>query len=167
MLCAKFGWNWPSNFVFFVLSMYFRYFVNIYPWERAWPFICINLNPFHQNMCCAKFCWNWPSCSGESDFINVFSLFRNYPLWKGRGPSLVQPWVSFTQGCFVPSLVEFGPVVLEKKMKSLQTDRWTDGQMDERSENLIWAFSSGKLKHILKKGTVGVEKFELEPRFCL
>ena len=28
----------------------------------------------------------------------------------------VKPWVSFTKGCFVTSLVEIGPVVLEKKM---------------------------------------------------
>ena len=45
--------------------MYFHYFVIIYPWKRAGPFI----------------------------------------------------WINFTQGCFVPSLVEIGPVVLEKKMK--------------------------------------------------
>ena len=31
--------------------------------------------------------------------------------------SLEQTWIPITQGCFVPSLVEIGPVVLEKKMK--------------------------------------------------
>ena len=30
-------------------------------------------------------------------------------------PLLVKSWLSFTKGCFVPSLVEIGPVVLEKK----------------------------------------------------
>ena len=28
----------------------------------------------------------------------------------------VKPWVSFTKGCFVTSLVEIGPVILEKKI---------------------------------------------------
>ena len=28
-----------------------------------------------------------------------------------------QTWITFTQGCFVPSLVEIDPVVMEKKMK--------------------------------------------------
>ena len=36
---------------------------------------------------------------------------------RGRGPSFEQTWIPFTQGCFVPSLVVIGPVVLEKKMK--------------------------------------------------
>ena len=65
------------------------------------------------------------------NFFKVFSLFRNYlPL----GPSFEQTWIPFTQGYFVPSLVEIGPVVLEKKMKmwkvyrQTRTDRQTDGR---------------------------------------
>ena len=60
----------------------------------------------------------------------------------------------------MPSLVEIGPVVLEKKSKIgkvyRRTDRQTDGQTDRqttderRSEKLTWAFSSGELKTILK-----------------
>ena len=34
---------------------------------------------------------------------------------EGRGPSFEQTWISFTQWCFVSSLVETGHVVLEKK----------------------------------------------------
>ena len=111
-------------------------------------------------MHCAKFSWYWPSGSGEDDFsnlFNVFSLFRNYlSLEKGRSPSSEQIWMPFTQGCFVQSLVEIGPVVLEKKMKMWkvyrQTDTPTDGQTDRQtpddrwSEKLTWAFSSGELK---------------------
>ena len=33
------------------------------------------------------------------------------------GPSFEQTWIPFTQGCFVPSLVETDPLVREKKMK--------------------------------------------------
>ena len=46
-----------------------------------------------------------------------FSLFPNYlPFEKGGAPSFEQNWFPFTQGCFVPSLVEIGSVVLEKKI---------------------------------------------------
>ena len=38
-------------------------------------------------------------------------------LGKGRGPSIEQNRIPFTKGCFVPSLVEISPVVLEKKIK--------------------------------------------------
>ena len=45
------------------------------------------LNPIPPRMHCAKFGWNWPSGSGEVkyfNFINVFSLVRNYlPLEEG------------------------------------------------------------------------------------
>ena len=47
-----------------------------------------------------------------------FSLFHNYlPLEKGEALHLKKTWIPFTQGCFVPSLVEIDQVVLEKKMK--------------------------------------------------
>ena len=67
MLCAKFGWNWPSGSVeedFLISSMFFRYFVIISPWKRAGPFIWTNLNPLYPRMLCAKFGWNWLSGSG-------------------------------------------------------------------------------------------------------
>ena len=37
-------------------------------------------------------------------------------LWRRIGPSFEQPWIPFTQGCFLPSLLEIGPVILEKKI---------------------------------------------------
>ena len=56
-------------------------------------------------------------------------------------PSTEQTWIPFTQRCFVPSLVENGPVVLENKMKMWKVYRQTDGQKDKRqSEKLNWAF---------------------------
>ena len=36
--------------------------------------------------------------------------------WKRHGPSFEPTWIPFTQGYIVPSLVEIGPVVLEKKI---------------------------------------------------
>ena len=47
--------------------MYFRYFVIISPWKRAWPFIWTHLNPVHLRMFCAKFGWNWPRGFAEED----------------------------------------------------------------------------------------------------
>ena len=86
----------------------------------------------------------------------IFTISSLSPLGKGRGPSFEQIWIPFTQGCFVPSLVEIGPVVLEKKMKMWKVYRQTDRQTDRRtdrqtpddswSEKLTWAFSSGELK---------------------
>ena len=48
----------------------------------------------------------------------MFSLFRNYLSFeKGMALHLYKLKFPSTLGCFVPSLVEIGPVVLEKKMK--------------------------------------------------
>ena len=56
--------------------------------KRAGAFILTNLNPLQPMVHCAKFGGNWPSGSGKEDFfnfVNVFSLFRNYlPLEKDR-----------------------------------------------------------------------------------
>ena len=89
MLCAKFGWNWPSGSReedFLISSMYFRYFEIISSWKTAGSFIWTNLIPLHPRMHCAKFGWNWTSGSGEDffNFVNVISRFCNYlPFEKG------------------------------------------------------------------------------------
>ena len=53
----------------------------------------------------------------ESPRQCIFTISWLSPVGKGRGPSFGQTWIIFTQGCFVPSLVENGWVVLEKKVK--------------------------------------------------
>ena len=97
------------------------------------------LNSIHPRMLCAKFGWNWPSSSGEEDFLISSMYFRYFLIispWKRAGPFIWTNLIPFTQECFVPSLVEIGPVVLEKKMKMWkvyrQTDRRTDGWTDRR-----------------------------------
>ena len=84
-------------------------------------------------------------------FLNfVISLLS--PLGKEHGPSFKQTSFPFTQGCFVPSLVDIGSVVVEKKMKMLKVYRWTDRRTDRRmtddrrSDKLTRAFSLGDLK---------------------
>ena len=153
MLCAKFCSNWPSCFGggdFSILSMYFRYFVIISPWKRAWPFIWTNLDLLHTRMFCAKCFWR-----RFLNFINVFSLLS--PPGKGPDLSFEQTSIPFAQECFVPSLVEICRVILEKKKEMwkiyVQMDKWSDRQMDRlttddrRSEKLLWFFfNSGELK---------------------
>ena len=50
---------------------------------------------------------------------NAFLPFCNYlPLGKGTARHLKKKLNPLKQGCFAPSLVEIGPVVLEKMMKT-------------------------------------------------
>ena len=43
-----------------------------------------------------------------------FAISLLFSIEKQCGPKFEQIWILNTQGCFVPSLVEIGPVVLEK-----------------------------------------------------
>ena len=97
-------------------------------------------------------------------FVNILSLC-SYHLPFEKGVTLKH--IPFTQVCFVPSLVEIGQVVLEKKMKIWKINRWTEWQTNRRttekrqSEKLT--FISGEVKNyfasclassVLKLGTV-------------
>ena len=55
-----------------------------------------------------------------------------FPLEEGRVPLSVKNWIPSTQGCFVPSLVEIGQMVLEKKLKMWKVYRRTDRQTDRQ-----------------------------------
>ena len=110
--------------------MYFHYFEIISPWKRGGPFIWTNLNPFYPRM--LSLIEIGPAVLEKKIFL-ISSMYFHYFViispWKRAGPSFEQTWIPFTQGCFVPSLVEIGPVVLEtedENVKSLQTDGQTD-----------------------------------------
>ena len=45
----------------------------------------------------------------NQDVVVIFPMWRNNPLSK-------QTWFHFAKGCFVPSLFEFGPMVLKKNI---------------------------------------------------
>ena len=64
--------------------------------------------------------WNWPSGSGEEDILKfcpcIFTILLSSPLRKGQGLPFTQTWIRITQKCFVSSLVEIGPVVLDDKV---------------------------------------------------
>jgi hypothetical protein len=46
----------------------------------------------------------------------IFALLWLSPLWRGSGPLFAQFRIPFTQGWFMPSLIEIGQLVLEKKI---------------------------------------------------
>ena len=89
MLCAKFGWNWLSGSGeedFFNFVNVFSLFLYYLPLERGGN---LHLNKFESPSPKDVLCQVWLNCisgSGEEDFfnfVNVFSLFRNYlPLEK-------------------------------------------------------------------------------------
>ena len=100
--------------------MYFSNFIIISTWKRIGPSFEITRIPFSQGYFVPSLAeivqgvWR----RRFFNFVNVFSPFCNYlPLEKGGGPSFEQTWIPFNKGWFVPTLVEIGPVVLEKKMK--------------------------------------------------
>ena len=113
---AKFGWNRLGGSGVEISSMYFRYFVIFSPWKRTQPFIWTNLNP------------NYPMMH----YVEIGSV------WKGKLKKkfynftiIISPWmracsIIWTNLNFlylmiiIPSLVEIGLVVLEKKMKMIQ-----------------------------------------------
>ena len=68
---------------------------------------------------------------------NFFYVCQLSPLVLGNGTLFEQTWIPFTHRCFVHSLVEIGPVVLEMKFKMWKVYRQTDWW----SEKLTWAFS--------------------------
>ena len=142
---------WRRGFFNFVDV--FSLFRNYLPLEKRGTLHLNKLESLHPRMLFAKFGWNWPSGSGDKRFLNfvdVFSLFRNYlPLEKGgalhlnklESPSpknaLCQVWLKLAQWFW---------------RRRWKCEKFTDGQTDRQttdnrwSEKLTWAFSSGELK---------------------
>ena len=126
MLSAMFGWNLPSGsgekHFFIISSMYFRYFVIIFPWKRVGPFIWTNFNTFEftEESFVPSLFEIGPMVLEEKIFSFSSMYFRYFcndlPLEKEWGPSFQQTWISLTKKCFLPSLVEIGQVVLEKNI---------------------------------------------------
>ena len=93
MLCAKIGWNWPSGFgeeYFKISDSVFSLFHNNLPLEKG---KALHLNKLESPSSKDGLCQVWLKLTQWFwrrrflNFINVFSLFRNYlPLEKGRRP---------------------------------------------------------------------------------
>ena len=87
--------------------------------------------------------------SGQEDFVNVFSLFRNYlPLEKDRAPHLNKLDSPSPKNALCElSLVNIGSVVPEKmEMWKLYRQIYIRQMNDRRSESLTGGSSSGQLK---------------------
>ena len=69
-------------------------------------------------MLCTKFDWFLPSRLQKKIFISSIS-FRSLVIISSmkRVWPFINTWIPFTQGCYVPSLVENGHVVLENSFK--------------------------------------------------
>ena len=125
MHCAKFGWNWTSEFL--NLFNVFLQFPNYLPLEKDWAF---HLNKLEFPLPIDALCqvWlKWVQCFLRRflHFVIEFLLFCNYlPSKKG--------WIPFTPGCFVPCFVEIDPLILEKKMKKFMTTTMTTTTTDNR-----------------------------------
>ena len=80
--------------------MYFRYFIIIFPWKRAGPFIRTNLGSgsLHPRMHCAKLGWNW----SDVLYLYVYLMCLLIVCYVSM-PAVCK--VRFIQ-CFVPRWVE-------------------------------------------------------------
>ena len=163
MLCAKIGWNWLSGSgeeIFLISSMYFRLFCNNLPLEMGWVLHLNKLassSPKHALwqvwLKMAKWFWR----RRFLDFVNVFSLFRNYlSLEKGgalhlnklESPSpkdaLCQVWLKLAQWFW---------------RKRWKCEKFTDGRTDGRTDRQ----RDGQTERRTDRGqTKGVQKSSLE-----
>ena len=120
IFCGTFGRNWPSGSgkdfwncqCIFDISFLF----SLEKGARLFSWTNLNLRNLRPKKVCAKFGWNWPVVLEKIlKFVNIFTLFHNHLLLeRGVTLSFQQTWIPVTQGCFVPSLVPVGWVVLEK-----------------------------------------------------
>ena len=126
--------------------MFFRNFVIISPWNKERP-----LTSLEETWISFTKGWFMPSLVEIGLMVpekifkicqRIFTISWLSPLRKERGPSFEETWISVTQECFVPSLVEIGPVVLKKKMKMLKNLR----QQRQRRRRTMDKFWSGELK---------------------
>ena len=80
-------------------------------WKKAWSLNWTNLNSLYPRN---TLCHVWLKLAQR--FWRRFSKFCYYlPIEKGQGPSFDRKLIPLTQGYSVPSLVEIGPVDVEKK----------------------------------------------------
>ena len=97
-----------------------------------WFFIWTNLNPLaSKDALCQVWLklaqWFWRR--RLFNFVNIFCYFVIISPWKRAGPFI---WPK--DALIVPSLVEIGPVVLEKKMK-MRKVYYNDTNDDEDNDN--------------------------------
>jgi hypothetical protein len=122
IICTKFDWILPagSGEKDFKNSVYFYSFAIISPSRRDIPFVWIKLNPLHQRIICILSLTKFGILVFDKkifkDFQCIFTRLLLSPLREGLSPSFEETWIPFIQVYFVLSLIEFGLLVLEKKI---------------------------------------------------
>ena len=120
-------WIFRTRFLNFIYE-HVCYFVIIFPWKRAWPFIWINLTSIRspRDALCLVWLkmaqWFWRRFL---NFLDVFSLFCYYlPLKKGHSTSLEQTWIPFPDRCFVLRLLK--SLSSQASYKKLLKNNWAN-----------------------------------------
>ena len=108
--------EFPSIFLFSIITL----------WEKAWLFICANLNSIHSRTLCATLGWNWPISVRWCECI--FAILWSY---LRKGGALESP---LPKNAFCNAKLKLA--VFEKKLKMWisHTNRQVDGQMDDEQE---------------------------------
>ena len=83
--------------------------------------------------------------------------------WKRAWASFEQIWILFTQGCFVPSLVVIGPLVLEKKMTIWKV--YDNDDDDGQRTICVQKSSPEELKRNSGAQQVGIKTFQMSIRY--
>ena len=101
--------------------MYFCYFVIISPWKMVGPLHFYKLKSPSSNDALCQVCLKLVKWFLRIIFFNFvklmyFCYFVIISPWERAGPLHLVNLNPLHQGCFVPSLVESGTVVLEKKI---------------------------------------------------
>ena len=164
MLCAKFGWNWPSGSgeeveFFLILSMYFCYFEINSPWKRGASFEQTWI-PLAQGCIVPSLVKIGPEVLEKKIFKIrqfFFAISLLSPLWKGRELHLNNLSPN-TQEYFVPSLVKIGQWFWRRRYKCEKfttTQTTTTTTTTTTTDNgKLWSekhtseFSSGELKRV-------------------
>ena len=96
--------------------------------------------------------------------LMYFSYWIISSPWKRGRASFEQTWISVTQGCFLPSLVEIDPLVLGKILKIFAISLLSP--LGKEMEPFIWInldlFNQGRLVSILVEiGPVVLKKIKM------
>ena len=128
------------------MSLYFRYFVTITPWDKA---------KSSQKKAFCRLTEIGPAVLEKKNLkyrqcILATSLLS--PLGKGRDPWFKQTVIRFTQGCFVLSLVEIVQLFWRRWNCGKLTDRRTDKRTpcDQKSSLKVTAHMSLKYIQLFK-----------------
>jgi len=111
---------------FFQIDQNVPYFASYWAPKWASPFIWTNLNSHLPSMFPTSFGWNWRSGSWEEDFFKTFPyilLCKSLSPWVAPymtlGTLFGHTWSSLSQGCSMPNINVFRPVVHEKSYQNL------------------------------------------------